>query len=93
LDLFIFYNHAQVLFARHYFWPKIKLLKYDYKKMFITELTLTLTWDKRGEIVAKIHKMTRLNTVQKREVTSDHFTLQQVVFAHTVLCFVPQSHS
>ena len=63
------------------------------KKMSITELTLTLTWDKRGEIVAKIHKMTRLNTVQKREVTSDHFTLQQVVFAHTVLCFVPQSHS
>ena len=29
LDLFIFYNHAQVLSARHHFWPKIKLLKYD----------------------------------------------------------------
>ena len=61
-----------------------------------------LTSDKRGEIVAQIRKMARLNTVQKREVTSDHHyncmrrwpgsaALQQVVFA--VLYFVPQNRT
>ena len=50
-------------------------------------LSQRLTSDKRGEIVAQIRKMARLNTVQKREVTSDHFPLQQVYFLHSfVFC-------